>query len=268
MGSLAAAKRRSIAGQGVVEYILMTSLVGGIIFGVFFPVFKGRIENIQTQIESSSVKVIAQDEMGIPEGWFFASNADWGQTGARLQGMADAFKGSGGGGGGDGPGRGGGGGGGPNLGGDTGGGPNGGSGGGGGSTSGPTAGDRLGSGSGGGKSGGAKESDDGPEGAAAKARRAAGRGGTAQDSEPAAQSSSGSVEASGSEGGPGGEKPEGNDSISNFKRKRAAETLAANRGGGCGNMDTFMILKIVAILAILILGVVIYMVGRRGANKD
>lgn len=271
MGTCTASKRKSIAGQGVVEYILMTALVGGTIFGVFYPVFKGRVEKIQTDIEETSMKVIGQDEMGIPEGWFFASNADWGETGARLQGMADAFKGSSNGGdNGDAP-KGGGGAGGPNPGGTPGAGPDAGAGGGGGSNSGSKAGDGLapGNASGGARGAAAGKEGEGTEAAGArKAPRRAGGGGEADDSGDDVRSGGVREEGATSEGGAVVEKNDGDDSISSFKRRRAAEAVKNGGGGGCRNMDTFMILKIVAILAILILGVVIYMVGRRGGDEN
>jgi hypothetical protein len=57
-------------GQATVEYILVLFMVIFVIVGIFFPVVKETFEGIQDDLETNTQSVIAQDELGIPLAWF------------------------------------------------------------------------------------------------------------------------------------------------------------------------------------------------------
>ena len=61
---------RGCSGQAAIEYILILSMIVGIMVGVLRPVFERTFAQIQANIEDAASEVLSQSELGIPLPWF------------------------------------------------------------------------------------------------------------------------------------------------------------------------------------------------------
>ncbi len=67
-------KKQSRRGQAFMEYLLFLVIVASVLIGVVFPKFRGRMEELQAKIRANATKTISQEEMGIPACWFFCGD--------------------------------------------------------------------------------------------------------------------------------------------------------------------------------------------------
>ncbi len=66
--------RNKKSGQAFIEYLLFVVMITGIMIGVMFPAFRAKMLALQDQVYSIAQKTISQDEMGIPNCWFFCGD--------------------------------------------------------------------------------------------------------------------------------------------------------------------------------------------------
>jgi len=263
VGRLAARRRASRSGQGVVEYILIAAIVVGIVYGLFEGIFKPQVERMQNRIKEESTAVLRQRPLGIPIAWFGFNQPDFDAVSAQLTGGPQ------GGSGGDGEGGSG------SRGGDRGddGGEGGGRDGGGGDGGGsgprrPTDNSSgLGpAGGGGGTSTAANEDDEG-EAAKKGGRRGRAGGGDQEEGEAASGSTSSAAENAGEESAENGEKKSGDGEGPPARAKRA-DQVREEQGGNCSNFNVFTLLKVAAIIAIFLLLAAVFVTGRGQKGSD
>ena len=257
---------RSKAGQGVVEYILITAMIVGTVTGILYPLFQARLAKIQDKIQSETAAVVSQKTMGIPYCWFYCGSGGSFDDADRALAAADSARAASadaaaskrGDGTKDGKDKGKG---------DKGEDDKGGSGAEAGSASanrGSTTPSRKGS-KGGSRRGGGGEGEDeeGPAGKRSETRNgSSGRGGGGgssgtEERDPKKKKEDGKL---GGEVGAEGEKEEGGSA--SLGKIRAQSRADEEKRGGCQSVNLFTLLKLAAIIAVIVIAGAVAITGR------
>lgn len=250
-----ATRRPRRSGQAATEYLILASLSVGIILGVLYPLIQERMNRIQGRLSEQVTSVVAQRQLGIPICWFFCeSGVDQGDLDAAFGGAGGAA-----GGGADGASAG-------NTAGDEASGAGGQSGGGGSGGAGLSQRGRSG-GAGAGGAGGGGAGDDANEDQAAGGRRSnqpagGGSGGGAGPRGGGTTDGSAPTDEAAAQSAP---DPSADATLS--ARRQGASRLDEDRAGGCAAFDLYTLFKILAIIALVILGVILFLSSRSVGRK-
>lgn len=241
----------------MIEYILMMSIIAGVILSVFAGVIKPWMERIQEDLGQKTTTIMAQDRLGIPLEWFFGDPKSFDDLDARFdaasQGAADGARN--GGSGGPGMGR-------KGSGGDDGPGSRGRGRGGNDTKLGNTADSRRGGSD-------SSSSSAGTESGFKDKGRRTGKGPSGEGAAPeeAAKAKDQKEEKPADEKGDGKDGDNTPEGLALRAKKEQSRAEENRRGGGCREMNLFTLLKIGALIAIGLLGAAV-LVTAKGQKGD